>query len=166
MRKPKLILLAAALVVGVVACGWLLILASPPGQALAVSFVGYTNLLSGYREVSFTVSNQCSITVERSPVVYLEYSPFGPKDPIAPAKIPTNCVMFFVGHPDIYLKPKTTERVTLRIAPPNGEWRMRVPWSSGVRVRIQEAVARFPYSRLLRRLGLARVYYATSNPVK
>ena len=166
MRKPKLILFAATLVVGVVACVCLTILGSPPLQALAVSFIGYTNLPSGYREVSFTVSNQCSITVERSPVVYLESSPFAPRDPFAPAKIPTNCIMFFVGDPEIYLKPKATERVTLQIGSPNGEWRLRVPWSSGVRVRIDLALHKFPYSKLLGRFGVAPVYYATSDTVK
>jgi hypothetical protein len=166
MRNPKLILLAATMVVGVVACVCLTILGSPPRQALAVSFIGYTNLPSGYREVSFTVSNQCNATVERSSVVYLESYPFAPTNSFVPAQLPTNWIMFFVGHPDIYLKPKATEQVTLQIVPANGEWRLRVPWSSGVRVRIQLALHRFPYRKLLGRLGVAPVYYATSDTVK
>ena len=158
MRKPKLILFAATLVVGVVACVCLTILGSPPRQALAVSFIGYTNLPSGYRAVSFTVSNRCNITVERSPVVYLESYPFAPTNSFAPANLPTNWIMFFVGHPDIYLKPKATEQVTLRIVPANGEWRLRVPWSS--------ALHNFPYSKLPGRLSVPPVYYATSDTVK
>ena len=166
MRNPKLILLAATIVVGVVGCVCLTTLRSPPRQALAVSFIGYTNLPSGYRAVSFTVSNRCNITVERSPVVYLESYPFAPKNSFAPANLPTNWIMFFVGHSEIYLKPKATEQVTLRKVPANGEWRLRVPWSSGVRVRIHLAVHKFPYSKLPGRLSVAPVYYATSETVK
>jgi hypothetical protein len=166
VRNPKRILLAAAIVVGVVACVWLTVFSSPPRQALAVRFIGYTNLPSGHREVSFTVSNQCSITVERSPVVYLESYPFAPENALARANLPTNWIMFFVGHPDIYLKPKATEQVTLQIDPASGEWRLRVPWSSGFRVRIHSALHKFPYSNLPGRLSVAPVYYATTDTVK
>src|SRR5262249_3562855 len=83
MRNRKIILLAAMIVVGVLACVCLTVFRSPPQQALAVSFIGYTNLPSGYREVSFTVSNQCNITIERSPVVYLESYPFALKNSFA-----------------------------------------------------------------------------------
>lgn len=165
-RNPKLILLAATMVVGVVACVCLTLLRSPPRQALAVSFIGYTNLPSGYRGVSFTVSNQCNITVERSPVVYLESSPFAPKNSFTPAHLPKNWIMFFVGHQEIYLKPKATEQVTLQIVPANGEWRLRVPWSSGVRGRIYSVLDLFPYSKVPGRLSVAPVYYATSDTVK
>ena len=92
MRNRKLILLATTIVVGVVAYVCLTILRSPPRQALAVSFIGYTNLPSGERAVSFTVSNQCNITVERSPVVYFESYPFAPKNSFAPANLPTKQV--------------------------------------------------------------------------
>jgi len=162
MRNTKLILLAATIVVGVVGCVCRTTLRSPPRQALAVSFIGYTNLPSGYRGVSFTVSNQCNLTVERSPVVYLESCPFAPTNSFAPANLPKNWIMFFVGHPDIYLKPKATEQVTLRIpqgyVPANGEWRLRVPWSP--------ALHNFSHSKLPGRLSVPPVYYATSDTVK
>ena len=165
MRKPKIIILAATMVV--VACVWLTFMRSPPRQALAVSFIGYTNLPSGHRVVSFTVSNQCSITVQRSPVAFLESYPFVPKTSFGQAHLPTNWVMFFVGpaHPDIYLKPKATEQVNLEIERPNGEWRLRVPWSSGVRVRMQLALKKVPYFKLLERLRTVPVYYASSATI-
>ncbi len=166
MRGPRLIVLAAAVVVGLVACVGLTILRSPPRQALAVSFIGYTNLPSGRRLVSFTVSNQCNITVQRSPVVFFESYPFEPKNSFGQAHLPTNWVMFFVGHPEICLKPGATEHVNLQIEPPNGEWRLRVPWSSGVRVRIQLALRSFQHSRLLGRLRAAPVYYASSDTIE
>jgi hypothetical protein len=166
MRNPKLIIFGATMVIGVLACVYLVILGSQPPQALAVWFIGYTNLPSGHREVSFTVSNQCNTTVERSPVVYLESYPFAPENALGRATIPTNWLMFFVGHPDIYLKPKATEQVTLRIVPASGEWRLRVPWSSGFRVRIHSALHKFPFSKLPGRLSVAPVYYATTDTVR
>jgi len=166
MRNAKRTLLAATIVVGVAACVCCSILRSPPRQALEVLFIGYTNLPSGDRAVSFTVSNQCNITVERSPVVYLESYPFAPQNALGPANLPTNWIMFFVGHPEIYLKPKATEQVTLQKVPASGGWRLRVPWSSGVRVRIHSALHNFPYSKLPGRLSVAPVYYAASDTVK
>jgi hypothetical protein len=166
MRNPKLILLAATMVVGVVACVCLTILRSSPRQALAVSFIGYTNLPSGYRDVSFMVSNQCNMTVQRSPVAFLESYPFAPKNSFGSAHLPTNWIMFFVGHQEIDLKPKATEQVTLRIEPANSQCRLRVPWSSSVRVRVHSALNKFPYSKLPGRLSIAPVYYATSDTVK
>ncbi|MBI1178309.1 hypothetical protein GC207_12810 [bacterium] len=166
MRYFKRTLLAVMIAVSVATCVCLTIFRPPPSQALAVSFVGYTNLPSGYCEVAFTISNQSNITIERSPIVYVETHPFAPDNSFTAARLPTNWIMFFVGHQEMYLKPKATERVTLRIQPASGEWRLRVPWSSGVRARIHSTLQKFPYWRLPERLSVAPVYYATGDKVK
>jgi hypothetical protein len=71
-------MLAAILVFGVVSCICLAALRSDARQALAVAFVGYTNLPSGERVASFTISNQCYTTVKRWAAVYVERYPFAP----------------------------------------------------------------------------------------
>jgi hypothetical protein len=158
MPPLKLMLLTAIMLTGIVIGFCLLKLHSDPPHALAVSFIGYTNLPSGRRAAAFTVSNECNITVKRWGVAYLEPSPFADH-------FTTNWIME-MGHPDIYLKPKAAEQLIVRQMPPSGEWRLRVPWSSGVRARIHLALRRFPYSKLPGRWSVAPEYYATSDTVR
>jgi hypothetical protein len=69
------------------------------------------------------------------------------------------------SHPDTYLKPKATEQLIVRELRPSGNWRLRVPWSYGVRARIHLALRKFPYSKLPGRWSVAPEYYASSGPV-
>jgi len=65
--------------------------------------------------------------------------------------------------PDIYLKPGQTELLLIQETPPGREWRLRVPWSTGVRARV--ALALRKHSKLPQFLRVAPEYYAYSDSV-
>ena len=144
----------------VVAIAWLCFRPLSPvsSQALAVSFVGYTNLPSGDKAAVFTVSNQWNITVKRWAVVYLESAPF------ALTNTPKQWRMDQRSNiRDRYFKPKESEQLIIRDALPGREWRLRVPWSTGVRANVALAVRK--HSRLPQFLRIAPEYYAFSDSV-
>ena len=69
-------------------------------QALAVAFLGYTNI-NGGRATVFSVSNQCNVEVKRWAAVYLESAPF------AKTNTPRQWTMDQTfDTPDRYLRPE------------------------------------------------------------
>ncbi len=132
-------------------------------QALAVAFLGYTNIYGG-RAAVFSVSNQCNVEVKRWAAVYLESAPF------AKTNTPRQWTMDQTfDTPDRYLRPKETERLFILETPPRWEWRLRVPWSTGIRARIIAHVGRKQSKMpLFLRRQLWRIcpeYYASSDSV-
>ena len=162
-RKKKLTLAVSALaVLGVVTLLSFFGMPAATSQPLSVSFVGYTNVFGGPRMTAiFVVSNQSSRVVKRWGGAYLESPPFA-KD-----SSPTNSNWAWAaGSPiaDSFLKPGQTERLMLTETPASDEWRLRIPWSWGIRARFAIAAKRYPF--LPWRLRVAPNFYAYSDPVR
>ena len=159
-RRKKLTLAVSALaVLCVVTLFSFFGMPAATSQPLSVSFVGYTNVFGGPRLTAvFVVSNQSSRVVKRWGGAYLESPPFA-KD-----SSPTNSNWAWAsGSPisDSFLKPGQTERLMITETPASDEWRLRIPWSWGIRARF--AIAARRYSFLPWRLRVAPEYYAYSE---
>ena len=162
-RRKKLILGFSALAaLGVVTLLSVFRTPAATSQPLSVSFVGYTNAFRGPRMTAiFAVSNQSSRVVKRWGGAYLESPPFA-KD-----SCPTNSNWAWAsGSPiaDSFLKPGQAERLMITETPASDEWRLRIPWSWGVRARFAIAARRYPF--LPWRLRVAPNSYAYSDPVR
>jgi hypothetical protein len=184
-RKKKLTLAVSALaVLGVVTLLSFFGTPAATSQPLSVSFVGYTNAFAsaldrrnaewlsrlnadhgqnqGPRMTAvFVVSNQSSRVVKRWGGAYLESPPFA-KD-----SGPTNSNWAWASGspiPDRFLKPGQAERLMITETPAGDEWRLRIPWSWGIRARV--AVAARGYSFLPGWIRVAPNFYACSDPVR
>ena len=159
MTSRRLIFFLSALA-ALVAIAWLSFRRSGTlsPQALSVSFAGLTNSPAGETTAVFVVSNQWNVTIKRWAAAYLEVAP------LASNSSPTQWTMarkFMAG--DSYLKPGQTEQLLIREIPSGNEWRLRVPWSTGVRARV--ALALRKHSKLPQFLRVAPEYYAYSDSV-
>jgi len=180
-RRKKLTLAVSALaVLCVVTLLSFFGMPAATSQPLSVSFVGYTNAFASDLErrnadwlyrlkadhgprmtAIFVVSNQSSRVVKRWGGAYLESPPFA-KD-----SSPTNSNWAWAsGSPisDSFLKPGQTERLMITETPASDEWRLRIPWSWGIRARFAIAARRYPF--LPWRLRVAPNFYAYSDPVR
>ena len=125
-------------------------------QALAVRFLGYTN--APQPGAVFAVSNQWNRPVKCWCVVYLEGAPF------RTAGSPLEWRMDHRSSiPECYLRPGETEVLLVQEPPPAKPWRLRVPWSKGLRAKICSVFRRYSYLPLF--LRAAPEYYACSEPI-
>jgi hypothetical protein len=158
VARRKLIWLLSLAAIAVIT--WLLSrVSSSPRQALQISFVGYTNLAAGDTAVIFIVSNQCNVTVKRWAAAYFESAPFSSNNLPSQWKMAAGPIM------DSYLKPGGSEQLWIKGTPAfGGAWRLRIPWSVGVRAKL--ALTFRDYRKLPQYLRLAPEYYACSESIE
>jgi len=172
MRRRKLIwLISIGAIVAAVA--WFYSRRLPaPAQALAVSFVGYTNLSTGKRAAVFVISNQWNSTVMQWAGAWVERVPiaqtFDPQWAGPPkVKLPDDPALWtMVTWPVVrggYLKPRETAMVLVSEPFPDQEWRLRVQWSPGIQARV--SVATRKHSILPNFLKVPTFGWASSDSV-